>query len=164
MADNYKKPSKELDRIDRNILNELQKDGCISNVELSKRVGLSPTPCLERVRRLERQGYITGYTALLNPQYLDASLLVFVEITLNRGAPDVFEQFNAAVQKLDDIQECHLVSGDFDYLLKTRVSDMGAYRRLLGDTLLRLPGVNDTRTYVVMEEVKQTNQLVIKTR
>ncbi|MHA2875515.1 leucine-responsive transcriptional regulator Lrp [Vibrio campbellii] len=164
MAENYKKPSKELDRIDRNILNELQKDGHISNVELSKRVGLSPTPCLERVRRLERQGYITGYTALLNPQFLDASLLVFVEITLNRGAPDVFEQFNAAVQKLDDIQECHLVSGDFDYLLKTRVSDMGAYRRLLGDTLLRLPGVNDTRTYVVMEEVKQTNQLVIKTR
>ncbi|EMG7546404.1 leucine-responsive transcriptional regulator Lrp [Vibrio alginolyticus] len=164
MADNYKKPSKELDRIDRNILNELQKDGRISNVELSKRVGLSPTPCLERVRRLERQGYITGYTALLNPQFLDASLLVFVEITLNRGAPDVFEQFNSAVQKLDDIQECHLVSGDFDYLLKTRVSDMGAYRRLLGDTLLRLPCVNDTRTYVVMEEVKQSNQLVIKTR
>ncbi|TOI76691.1 leucine-responsive transcriptional regulator Lrp [Vibrio parahaemolyticus] len=164
MADNYKKPSKELDRIDRNILNELQKDGRISNAELSKRVGLSPTPCLERVRRLERQGYITGYTALLNPQFLDASLLVFVEITLNRGAPDVFEQFNSAVQKLDDIQECHLVSGDFDYLLKTRVSDMGAYRRLLGDTLLRLPGVNDTRTYVVMEEVKQSNQLVIKTR
>ncbi|PJC87639.1 leucine-responsive transcriptional regulator Lrp [Vibrio sp. HA2012] len=164
MTDDYTKPSKELDRIDRNILNELQKDGRISNVELSKRVGLSPTPCLERVRRLERQGYITGYTALLNPQYLDASLLVFVEITLNRGAPDVFEQFNIAVQKLDDIQECHLVSGDFDYLLKTRVSDMSAYRRLLGDTLLRLPGVNDTRTYVVMEEVKQTNQLVIQTR
>lgn len=164
MAEYNKKPSKDLDRIDRNILNELQKDGRISNVELSKRVGLSPTPCLERVRRLERQNYITGYTALLNPQYLDASLLVFVEITLNRGAPDVFEQFNAAVQKLDDIQECHLVSGDFDYLLKTRVSDMGAYRKLLGDTLLRLPGVNDTRTYVVMEEVKQSNQLVIKTR
>ncbi|MGL6257886.1 leucine-responsive transcriptional regulator Lrp [Vibrio sp. WXL103] len=164
MADNYKKPSKDLDRIDRNILNELQKDGRISNVELSKRVGLSPTPCLERVRRLERQGYITGYTALLNPQYLDASLLVFVEITLNRGTPDVFDEFNNAVQRLDDIQECHLVSGDFDYLLKTRVSDMSAYRKLLGDTLLRLPGVNDTRTYVVMEEVKQTNQLVIKTR
>ncbi len=157
MVDN-KKPSKDLDRIDRNILNELQKDGRISNVELSKRVGLSPTPCLER------QGYINGYTALLNPQYLDASLLVFVEITLNRGAPDLFEQFNTAVQLLDDIQECHLVSGDFDYLLKTRVSDMSAYRRLLGDTLLRLPGVNDTRTYVVMEEVKQTNHLVIKTR
>ena len=145
---------KDLDRIDRNILNELQKDGRISNVELSKRVGLSPTPCLERVRRLERQGYIEGYAAILNPHYLDASLLVFVEITLNRGAPDVFEQF----------KECHLVSGDFDYLLKTRVSDMSAYRRLLGETLLRLPGVNDTRTYVVMEEVKQSSRLVISTR
>ncbi|MFT5805900.1 MAG: Lrp/AsnC family leucine-responsive transcriptional regulator [Moritella dasanensis] len=158
------RPMKELDRIDRNILNELQKDGRISNVELSKRVGLSPTPCLERVRRLERQGYITGYTAILNPQFLDASLLVFVEITLNRGAADVFEQFNKAVQELEEIQECHLVSGDFDYLLKTRVCDMSAYRRLLGETLLRLPGVNDTRTYVVMEEVKQSNRLVIKTR
>lgn len=89
MVDNKKRPGKDLDRIDRNILNELQKDGRISNVELSKRVGLSPTPCLERVRRLERQGFINGYTALLNPHYLDASLLVFVEITLNRGAPDV---------------------------------------------------------------------------
>jgi len=153
MVDTKKRPGKDLDRIDRNILNELQKDGRISNVELSKRVGLSPTPCLERVRRLERQGFINGYTALLNPHYLDASLLVFVEITLNRGAPDVFE-----------LQECHLVSGDFDYLLKTRVPDMSAYRKLLGETLLRLPGVNDTRTYVVMEEVKQSNRLVIKTR
>lgn len=153
---------KELDCIDSHILNELQKDGRISNVDLSKRVGLSPTPCLERVRRLERQGYITGYTALLNPQYLNAALLVFVEITLSRGTPDVFEEFNLAVQQLDDIQECNLVSGDFDYLLKTRVSDMSAYRKLLGETLLRLPGVNDTRTYVVMEEVKQTNHLVIK--
>ena len=81
MVDSKKRPGKDLDRIDRNILNELQKDGRISNVELSKRVGLSPTPCLERVRRLERQGFIQGYTALLNPHYLDASLLVFVEIT-----------------------------------------------------------------------------------
>ena len=95
---------RDLDRIDRNILNELQKDGRISNVELSKRVGLSPTPCLERVRRLERQGFIEGYTAILNPHFLDASLLVFVEITLNRGAPDVFEQFNKAVQTLEEIQ------------------------------------------------------------
>ena len=85
-------------------------------------------------------------------------------IQSNLGAPDVFEQFNAAVQKLEEIQECHLVSGDFDYLLKTRVPDMSAYRKLLGETLLRLPGVNDTRTYVVMEEVKQSNRLVIKTR
>ncbi|KEY91563.1 leucine-responsive regulatory protein [Candidatus Photodesmus blepharus] len=162
MANNYKKPSKSLDRIDRNILSELQKDGRISNVELSKRVGLSPTPCLERVRRLERQKYITGYIALLNPQHLDASLLVFIEITLNRDTSDVFEHFNIAIQRLAEVQECHLVSGNFDYLIKIRVSDIKAYRKLLGYTLLSLPGVSDTRTYVVMEEVKQTNQLVIK--
>ncbi|AZG36527.1 MAG: leucine-responsive transcriptional regulator Lrp [Shewanella psychromarinicola] len=151
----------DLDRIDRNILNELQLDGRISNVELSKRVGLSPTPCLERVKRLEKQGFINGYTALVNPHFLGASLLVFVEITLNRDTPDIFDRFNRAVQLLDDIQECHLVSGDFDYLLKTRVSDMSAYRRLLGETLLKLPSISDTRTYVVMEEVKQTNKVAL---
>lgn len=152
---------KELDRIDRKILNELQKDGRISNVELSKRVDLSPTPCLERVRRLERQGFITGYIATLNPQYLGAALLVFIEITLSRGEPDVFEQFNKAVLKSDAIQECHLVSGDFDYLLKTRVADMSAYRKLLAETLLALPSIKETRTYVVMEEVKINSQLLI---
>ncbi|MCE9687311.1 MULTISPECIES: leucine-responsive transcriptional regulator Lrp [Shewanella] len=161
MAYNKKSPVKDLDRIDRNILNELQLDGRISNVELSKRVGLSPTPCLERVKRLEKQGYINGYTALVNPHFLGASLLVFVEITLSRDTPEVFDKFNRAVQFLDDIQECHLVSGDFDYLLKTRVSDMSAYRRLLGETLLKLPAVSDTRTYVVMEEVKQTSRVAI---
>ncbi|EPE37871.1 leucine-responsive regulatory protein [Candidatus Photodesmus katoptron] len=165
MVINCKKTSsKYLDRIDLSILNELQKDGRISNVELSKRVGLSPTPCLERVRRLEKQKYIIGYTALLNPKNLEASLLVFVEITLNKNAPDIFEQFNTMVKKLDGIQECHLVSGDFDYLLKIRIPDITAYRKLLTCTLLHLPGVNDARTYVVVEEVKQTNQLVIKNR
>lgn len=161
MAYNNNNPVKDLDRIDRNILNELQLDGRISNVELSKRVGLSPTPCLERVKRLEKQGYINGYTALVNPHFLGASLLVFVEITLNRDTPDVFERFNRAVQLLDDIQECHLVSGDFDYLLKTRVADMSAYRKLLSETLLTLPSISDSRTYVVMEEVKQTNRVAI---
>ncbi|WP_394132708.1 leucine-responsive transcriptional regulator Lrp [Shewanella maritima] len=161
MANNKNNSVKDLDRIDRNILNELQLDGRISNVELSKRVGLSPTPCLERVKRLEKQGFINGYTALVNPHFLGASLLVFVEITLNRDTPDIFDRFNTAVQALDDIQECHLVSGDFDYLLKTRVSDMSAYRRLLGETLLKLPSVSDTRTYVVMEEVKQTNKVAL---
>lgn len=152
---------KELDRIDRKILNALQKDGRISNVELSKRVDLSPTPCLERVRRLERQGFITGYIATLNPQYLGAALLVFIEITLSRGESDVFEEFNKAVLQSDAIQECHLVSGDFDYLLKARVADMSAYRKLLAETLLTLPSIKDTRTYVVMEEVKVNSQLVI---
>ena len=143
-----KKLPRALDAIDLKILNELQRNGKISNIELSKRVGLSPTPCLERVKRLEKQNVIMGYRALLNPELLEAPLLVIVEITLVRGKPDVFEEFNQAVH--------------FDYLLKTRVADMAAYRKLLGTTLLRLPGVNDTRTYVVMEEVKQTNYLLLK--
>ena len=151
--------TKKIDRIDRNILNELQKNGRIANVELSKRVGLSPTPCLERVKRLEKDNYILGYSAILNPAKLDAALLVLVEITLTKTSPDVFNDFAKAVHELDVIQECHLVSGDFDFLLKTRVADMAAYRNLLGDTLLRLPAVSESRTYVVMEEVKSTNKL-----
>jgi len=154
--------SKKIDRIDRNILVELQKNGRLSNVELSKRVGLSPTPCLERVKRLEKEKFILGYQAKLNPQKLDAALLVLVEITLTKTSPAVFDDFSKAVHDLDVIQECHLVSGDFDFLLKTRVADMAAYRQLLGDTLLRLPAVSESRTYVVMEEVKSSNLLPIR--
>ena len=155
------KQNKKLDRIDKNILVELQKNGRLSNVELSKRVGLSPTPCLERVKRLEGEGYIQGYTAVLNPELLEAALLGIVEITLTKTSPDVFDEFSKAVHEIDVIQECHLVSGNFDFLLKTRVADMAAYRKLLGDTLLRLPAVSESRTYVVMEEVKSTSQLPI---
>lgn len=153
---------KSLDRIDKNILIELQKNARLSNVELSKRVGLSPTPCLERVKRLEKEQYIMGYKAILNPQKLDAALLVFVEITLSKTSPDVFDDFATAVDDIDVIQECHLVSGDFDFLLKTRVKDMLAYRELLGDTLLRLPAVSESRTYVVMDEIKSSNLLAVK--
>ncbi|WP_413702282.1 leucine-responsive transcriptional regulator Lrp [Psychromonas sp. KJ10-10] len=144
----------KLDRIDRNILRELQKNGRISNVELAKKVGLSPTPCMERVKRLEKSAVIKSYTALLDPQYLDANLLVYIEIRLKRTTADVFERFNEATKQIDEILECHLVSGDFDYLLKTRVADMSAYRKVLNQTLLALPDIKDSRTYVVMEEVK----------
>jgi len=154
--------NKRIDRIDKNILVELQKNGRLSNVELSKRVGLSPTPCLERVKRLEKEQFITSYKAVLNPLKLDAALLVFVEITLTKTSPDVFDDFAKAVHELEVIQECHLVSGDFDFLLKTRVKDMLAYRELLGDTLLRLPAVSESRTYVVMDEIKSSNMLPIK--
>lgn len=155
------KTPKHIDRIDRKILTALQLDGKISNVDLAKSVGLSPSPCLERVKRLEQQGYITGYTATVDPTKLGAAMLVFVEITLSKTSVDIFAEFSAAVQGLDDIQECHLVSGNFDFLLKARVADMSSYRKLLGDTLLRLPGVSESRTYVVMEEVKHTNRIKI---
>lgn len=155
------KTPKHIDRIDRKILTALQRDGKISNVELAKLVGLSASPCLERVKRLEQQGYITGYTATVDPSKLGAAMLVFVEITLSKTSVDIFAEFSAAVQDQDDIQECHLVSGNFDFLLKARVADMSSYRKLLGDTLLRLPGVSESRTYVVMEEVKHTNRIKI---
>ena len=151
------KSIKKLDRIDRKILTELQHDGRLANVELARRVGLSPTPCLERVRKLEAEGYIIGYTAQVDPHKVGAAFLVFVEITLSKTSPEDFDEFSKAVQKLVEIQECHLVSGSFDFLLKTRVADMAAYRELLGETLLRLPSVRESRTYVVMEEVKQSS-------
>ena len=156
---NKPKSPKVLDRTDRRILECLQADGRISNVELARKVNLTPTPCIERVKRLERQGFIRGYTALLNPELVNASLLVFVEIDLSHNSPDAFRRFRDEARKLPEIMECHLVSGNFDYLIKARVSDMKAYRELLGDKILSLPGVNGSRSYVVMEVVKETLNL-----
>jgi Lrp/AsnC family leucine-responsive transcriptional regulator len=155
------KNPKVLDRIDRRILECLQADGRISNVQLARKVNLTPTPCIERVKRLERQGYIRGYTALLDPELVDASLLVFVEIDLSHKSPDAFRKFREEARDLTEIMDCHLVSGNFDYLIKARVKDMKAYRRLLGDKILSLPGVSGSRSYVVMEEVKETLSLAL---
>ena len=155
------KQGKSLDRIDLKILAELQVNGRITNTQLAQVAGLSPTPCADRVKRLELLGYITGYSARLNPRLLKLELLVFVEITLARTSSDIFAQFSEAVVCLPEVLECHLVSGNFDYLLKARVADMAAYRKLLGETLLTLPGVSDSRTYVVMEEVKEAQHLPI---
>lgn len=153
---------KTLDRIDLRILNTLQNNGRITNTQLANQVGLSATPCAERVKALETLGYIESYHARLNPALLHLELLVFVEITLTRTSPDVFAEFSTAVVKLPQVLECHLVSGNFDYLLKARVADMAAYRKLLGETLLTLPSVADSRTYVVMEEVKEAQTLPIR--
>jgi len=155
------KNPKVLDRTDRRILECLQADGRISNVQLARKVNLTPTPCIERVKRLERQGYIRGYTALLDPELVDASLLVFVEIDLSHKSPDAFRKFREEARRLTEIMDCHLVSGNFDYLIKARVKDMKAYRRLLGDKILPLPGVSGSRSYVVMEEVKETMSLAL---
>ena len=160
MSSNTKKP-KPLDRTDRHILECLQADGRMSNVALAKKVNLTTTPCLERVRRLERDGYIRGYTALLEPAMVDAGLLVFVEIDLSHKSPDAFRKFRKEARRLTEIMDCHLVSGNFDYLIKARVKDMKAYRRLLGDKILPLPGVSGSRSYVVMEEVKETLSLAL---
>ena len=150
-----------LDKIDRNILRELQKDGRIAYAQLAKRVGLSPTPCVDRVKRLEADGVIQGYSAIINPESVDASLVVFVQIRLSRSSKDVFEDFSKAASLLPEIQECHLVSGAFDYLIKARVADMGSYREFYGDTLLTLPGVEVCTSYVAMDQVKETLHVAI---
>jgi Lrp/AsnC family leucine-responsive transcriptional regulator len=149
----------ELDRIDLKILNVLQQDGRIANLKLSETVALSPTAVLARVQRLTRDGYILGYEARLNPLKLGAGMLVFVEVQLDRTTPNVFEAFKAAVQVHEEIMECHMVAGGFDYLLKTRTADMQAYREFAGSVLWQLPGVRETRTYAVMEEVKNSTRL-----
>jgi Lrp/AsnC family transcriptional regulator, leucine-responsive regulatory protein len=152
---------RELDKIDRRILRVLQADGRISNLKLAEEVHLSPTAVLERVKRLHREGYILGYEARLNPAKLGQGLLVFVEILLDRTVHDVMDTFKAAVQVRPEILEAHLVAGGFDYLLKTRVADMAAYREFIGSVIWTLPGVRETRTYAVMEEVKHTTALPV---
>ena len=150
-----------LDRIDFKILSLLQDDGRISNLKLAEAVTLSPTAVLGRVQRLTRDGYILGYEARLNPLKLGAGMMVFVEVLLDRTTPNVFEPFKAAVQVHPEIMECHMVAGGFDYLLKTRMADMAAYRHFAGTVLWQLPGLRETRTYAVMEEVKNSTRLYL---
>ena len=109
--------AKSLSSIDKKILRELQKDGRISYAELARRVGLTTTPCLERVKRMEREGVIAGYTTLLDPASLKAALVVFVQIRLTRTSQDIFAKFKKAAIALPTVQECYLVSGNFDYLI-----------------------------------------------
>ena len=151
-----------LDRIDRNILRELQINARLSYVELADKVGLSTSPCLERVKRLESGGWIESYNAKLSAAKLEAALLVFVEISLHYKTGDVFKEFRESVTRWPEIQECHLVSGDFDYLLKVRIADMVAYRDLLGQIVSELPGVRDSRTLVAMETVKESSEILIR--
>ncbi len=152
---------KGIDTIDRKILRTLQRDGRLSNIELADRVNLSPTATAERVKRLTREGFILGYSARLDPQRIALGLLVFVEVKLDRTTPDLFDEFATAVRRSPEVIECHMVAGGFDYLVKARVSDMSAYRRFLADAILSMPGVRETHTYAVMEEVKGDGMLPI---
>lgn len=148
-----------IDRIDRKILSILQADGRITNLELSERVGLSPTATGERMRRLLKEGYVSGFGARLDPQRLGFGLLVFIEVMLDKTTPEVFDTFADAIRKAPSVIECHMVAGGFDYLVKTRFEDMSAYRNFLGQFLWTLQGVNETRTYAVMEEIKNDGPL-----
>lgn len=148
-----------LDEVNRRILRILQEDGRITNQALAQRAGLSPAACFERVKRLRASGLIRQFTALLEPAAVDRALMIFIEVLLDRTTDDVFTAFAAHVRDVPDVLECHMVAGGFDYLLKVRVSDMAAYRAFLGEILAAMPGVRETRTYAVLEEVKQTSML-----
>ncbi|MEN9475022.1 MAG: hypothetical protein RIS48_1744 [Pseudomonadota bacterium] len=153
----------ELDRLDRKILDALQRNGRITMTELGEQIGLSTSPCAERVRRLERQGVITGYHARVNPQAIGRTLLVFVEITLTSKSGEVFEAVRREMLYLPEVMECHLVSGSFDYLVKARLHAMSDYRDLLGSILKKIPVPAQSHSYVVMEEVKESSYLSLGT-
>ena len=138
-----------------------RREGRISVTELADRVSLSATPCSDRVKRMEREGVITGYHARVNPAALGKNLLVFLEIKLSAKSGDVFDKVKKELLYVPEVMECHLVSGDFDYLVKARLTEMNEYRRLLGEILKRLPASAESRSYVVMEEIKETLYLPV---
>src|ERR1700680_3152140 len=150
-----------LDRIDRRLLARLQQDGRAAVSQLAREVHLTVTPTLERVRRLESAGYIEGYFARLNPARLGLGLLAYVEVLLDRTTPDAFERFKQVMLAHDEVMECHMVAGGFDYLLKVRVTDMESYRRVLGDRIAAVRRVQQTHTHFVMEEVKSTQKIAV---
>jgi Lrp/AsnC family leucine-responsive transcriptional regulator len=152
---------RSLDRIDHKLLIRLQQDGRTAISKLAREVNLTVTPTLERVRRLEAAGYIEGYFARLNPRKLGLGLLAYVEVSLDRTTPDAFDRFKQVMLAHDEVMECHMVAGGFDYLLKVRVIDMESYRRFLGDRIASVRGVQTTHTYFVMEEVKSTHTMVV---
>lgn len=154
MMDNPKSLS-EIDRFDAAILRELAGDGRMAVIELSRRIGLSKTPTQARVKRLEAAGFIAGYRAVLNPIRMGLAHVAFVEVRLSDTREAALQAFNRAVQKLPEIEECHMMASSFDYLLKVRTGDIAAYRRVLGEHISTLPHVASTSTFVAMEAVKE---------
>ena len=145
----------ELDRYDNAILKTITANGRITITDLAETIHLSKSPTQARLRRLEAAGYITGYTAQLDPVKLGLAHIAFVEVKLDDTREAALQAFNAAVLKIPEIEQCHMIAGNFDYLLKVRASDMQAYRAVLGSRISALPNVAQTSTHVVMEAVKE---------
>lgn len=145
----------EIDLFDQRIMDALVKDGRMPVTELAAKVGLSKTPCQNRLRRLIREGYIDGFRAVLNPGKLRLDHVAFAEVKLTDTRETALNSFNEAVKKVREIEECHLIAGRFDYLLKVRTSDIKRYRQILGEKISSLPFVASTSTNVVMESVKE---------
>ena len=148
-----------MDRFDRTILSRLQEDGRATNVELAEAVGLSPSPCLRRVRELERDGVIRQYVALLDPHALGLGVSVFAQVRLERQAEDVLDAFEAAVRDRPEVVECYLMTGDHDYLLRIVVPDLEAYRSFILDHLTKVPGVANIRSGFALKQVKYSTAL-----
>ncbi len=144
----------ELDKFDKAIIRELQKNSRISVTELAVVVGLSKTPCKIRMDRLENKGYILGYSILVDRAKLGESYVAFVQVTLSDTKTKALEAFNKAVRQIPEVEQCHMIASNFDYLLKVRTSNMVSYRKFLGETLSDLPFVMQSSTFVVMEEIK----------
>ncbi|MCV2863166.1 Lrp/AsnC family transcriptional regulator [Albidovulum sediminicola] len=151
----------QLDATDRRILGILQKEGRLSNAELSERVNLSPSACHRRVGRLEAEGFIQGYVALLDARRLDRPTTVFVEITLSGQADEVLEAFERAVKLVPDVLECHLMAGSADYLLKVVAQDTDDFARIHRQYLARLPGVAQMHSSFALRTVRQTTAIPV---
>lgn len=147
--------SEQLDDYDNSILQAVSTDGRITVTELANRINLSKSPTQARLKRLENSGYITGYSAQLNPVKLGLAHIAFVEVKLTDTREQALKAFNSAVTKIKEVEQCHMIAGSFDYLLKVRSGDMQQYRSVLGDQISALPNVAHTSTHVVMESVKE---------
>ncbi len=150
-----------LDALDRAILRELQQDGRLTNVELAKRVRLSPSPCLRRVKALEDAGYIRGYAAVLDRQLMRRGLHVFVMVSLTSQRQETLEAFERGVAELEDVLECHLIAGEADYLLAVAVENLDAYQRFFTERLGELPGVASLKSLITMKAAKKTSALPV---
>ncbi|CUI01809.1 Lrp/AsnC family transcriptional regulator [Leisingera aquaemixtae] len=149
----------DIDRFDRAILNVLAEDGRISVADLARRIGLSKTPTQTRLKRLETEGIITGYRALVDPIRLGLDHVAFVEVKLDDTRQAALAKFNAAVSKLPEVEQAYMMASHFDYLLKVRTRSMTDYRAVLGEKISSLPHVSSTSTYVAMEAVKEDGAL-----
>jgi Lrp/AsnC family leucine-responsive transcriptional regulator len=154
-------PAPGLDALDRAILRNLQDDGRLSNVELAKRVRLSPSPCLRRVKSLEDRGYIRGYTATLDRDRLRRGLHVFVMVSLTSQRQETLEAFERGVAELDDVLGCYLIAGEADYLLTVAVEDLEAYQQFFTERLGELAGVASLKSLITMKAVKDASALPV---
>lgn len=146
--------SSQLDRLDRDIIALLSEHGRMPITEIARRLGASKSPCQVRIKRLQEEGYILGFRAVLNPQKLGREHVAFTEVKLSDTREKALSEFNIAVQSIPEIEQCHMIAGSFDYLLKIRTANINTFRLVLGEKISTLPHVSNTSTFVAMESIK----------